>query len=265
MERDELRHETLNLLQTIYTLMPRLQRVLPPDAKEARLIIDQMLDRARQAKDKIHGVAAANAIAPLAQGHSPRLRVVVVEDEVAARDGLVEIIRDACHHDVVAVAGSGPEMVREVLAHKPDLVVFDIHLPGTDGLTALSEITKELAVAAVAITGDRNQQLLERALEDLILAYLFKPVDAHQISAAIQVAWARFREFDTLKSKDQTLQQNLEDRKTIEKAKGMLMKWNGWQEMQAFRTLQTAAMDRRVAMVQVAHEVLAGQNLKSTR
>jgi response regulator NasT len=153
-------------------------------------------------------------------------------------------------------------MVRAVLNKTPDLVIFDVHLPGIDGLSALREISKELVLAAVVITGDRNHQLVERALEDLILAYLLKPADSQQIGAAIHIAWARFKEYDTLQSRNQSLQQNLEDRKAIERAKGLLMKWNSWPESQAFRTLQRTAMDRRSSMVMVAQEVIRGQNLK---
>jgi response regulator NasT len=258
MDINELRHETLDLLQTIYVLGPRLQRLLPADALEARAVVEQLLERARKCRDRVHGVPERVV---LAEPPRQRLRVVVVEDDPATRAALVEMVGQTCGHEVVSVAATGPEMVRETLAKLPDLVVFDIHLPGIDGLTALEEISKSRAVAAVAITGDRNRQLIDRAQEDMILAYLLKPVDAHQVAAAIQLAWARFQEFDALKSRNQTLEQNLQDRKVIDRAKGMLMKWNSWPEAQAFRTLQQEAMNRRVTMVQVAQEVLKGQNL----
>jgi response regulator NasT len=262
MPRDELRHEVLDMLQTVYILMPRLLQVLPAEATEARKIVEQMLDRAQLCRDRVRGPMPAGTArsAEKPDVALPRLRVVVVEDDPTEQNSLVEII--GRNHDVVGTASTGPEMVRTVLTKTPDLVVFDIHLPGIDGLTALREISKEMAVAAVAITGDRNEQLIERALEDLILAYLLKPADAGQIAVAIHIAWARFNEFDTLKSRNQSLQQNLEDRKAIERAKGLLMKWNSWPESQAFRTLQRTAMDRRTGMVQIAQEVIRGQNLK---
>jgi two-component system, response regulator PdtaR len=262
MPRDELRHEVLDMLQTVYVLMPRLLQLLPPDAAEARKVVEQMLDRAQLCRDRVRGPS------PMPGRQStdkpdltlPRLRVVVVEDDAVELSSLVEII--GRNHEVVGTATTGPEMVRTVLNKTPDMVVFDVHLPGIDGLSALREIFKEVALASVVITGDRNSQLVERALEDLILAYLLKPADAQQIGAAIHIAWARFNEYDQLQSRNQSLQQNLEDRKAIERAKGLLMKWNNWGESQAFRTLQRTAMDRRTSMVMVAQEVIRGQNFK---
>jgi two-component system, response regulator PdtaR len=261
MARDELRHEVLDMLQTVYVLMPRLLQLLPPDATEARKVVEQMLDRAQVCRDRVRGpTPAPGRPAEKPDLHLPRLRVVVVEDDPIELGSLIEII--GRNHEIVGTATTGPEMVRTVLTKTPDMVIFDVHLPGIDGLTALREISKELALAAVVITGDRNHQLVERALEDLILAYLLKPADAQQIGAAIHIGWARFKEFDTLQSRNQSLQQNLEDRKAIERAKGLLMKWNSWPESQAFRTLQRTAMDRRTSMVMVAQEVIRGQNLK---
>src|SRR5262249_38602247 len=149
-----------------------------------------------------------------------------------------------------------------VLEHGPDLLVLDIHLPDLDGLEALRHITQVQPVAAVALTGDRDPELVRRALEDNILAYLLKPVDARQLRAAVQVAWARFQEFCALRSENESLHQALQDRKLIEKAKGVLMQRHGWSEEAAFARLRGAAMDRRARLVQVAREVLDGGDLR---
>src|SRR5262249_55233778 len=147
---------------------------------------------------------------------------------------LAEILVNQGQHEVVAAVANGTDMVREVLTKQPDLIVFDIHLPGLDGLSALHEISKETAIPAVAITGNQDMQVIKRLVEDNLLAYLVKPVDAQQLMAAIQVAWARFNEFCALKTENKSLQQNLHDRKIIEKAKGVLMAKNHWSESQAF-------------------------------
>lgn len=275
MELRELRHEVLDLLQSVVVHGARLQQLLPPGATAEREVVEQLLKRAYLCRDRVHGDAAtepaldaatapapaADKAAPVATG-LPRLRVVVVEDDPAVRTFLADTIQQRCGHQVVAAAGSGPEMVRQVLAQEPDLVVFDIHLPGMDGLSALHVIMQEQPIAAVAVTGDRNTDLVRRALEDNILAYLIKPVEASQVAVAIQIAWARFNEFCQLRSENQSLQQTLKDRKIIERAKGALMKKHNWSEATAFRTLQRTAMTRRTTIAHLAQDILDGKDVK---
>jgi len=113
-------------------------------------------------------------------------------------------------------------------------------------------------VAAVAITGDRDQELVLRALEEHVLASLVKPVEAHQLGAALLVARARFEELQSLADENASLKQTLNNRKTIERAKGVLMKRHRWSEAEAFRRLQRAAMNQRTTMVALAQSVLNG-------
>ena len=95
-------------------------------------------------------------------------------------------------------------MVRVVLQSEPDVVVFDIHLPHQDGLSALAQIYQERVVAAVAITADPDSELVRRAMEEHVLGYLVKPVDEKQLRPALQVAWARFQELHVVE-KDEGL------------------------------------------------------------
>ena len=185
------------------------------------------------------------------------LHVVVVEDDASLRNFLAETIR-SLGHQVVGEAADGAEMVRTVLAVEPDVVVFDIHLPGLNGLDALRQIYQERVVAAVAITGDRDQELVRRALEEHVLAFLVKPVESHQLGAALLVARARFEELQSLAQENAGLKQTLTNRKTIERAKGVLMKRHRWSEAEAFRRLQRAAMNQRTTMVALAQDVLNG-------
>jgi response regulator NasT len=164
-------------------------------------------------------------------------------------------------HRVVGEAATGTDMVRTVLALEPDVVVFDIHLPHLDGLQALAQIYQTRIVAAVAITADRDQDLVRRALEEHVLAYLVKPVDGHQLGPALQVAWARFEELSQLAAENASLRQTLTNRKTIERAKGVLMKRYRWSEPDAFRRLQRGAMNRRIAMVELAQAIINGENV----
>jgi response regulator NasT len=153
-------------------------------------------------------------------------------------------------------------MVETVLAHQPQLVVFDIHMPGQDGLAALRQIYQERVVAAVAITADRDQDLVRRATEEHVLAYLVKPVEAHDLGPAIQVAWSRFQELQGLTSEITSLRETLQNRKTIERAKGLLMKRHRWSEAEAFRRIQRGAMNRRLPMIAVARDILTNENVQ---
>ena len=185
------------------------------------------------------------------------LKVVVVEDDATVRLFLKEAL-EKLGHEVVGEAATGTDMVRTVLDTEPDVVVFDIHLPRINGLDALRQIYQEKVIAAVAITADRDQDLVRRALEEHVLAFLVKPVEAHQLGPALLVARAQFEELRGLSAENATLRQALQNRKIIERAKGVLMKRNRWTEAEAFRRLQRGAMNRRTTMVELAQDVLNG-------
>jgi len=190
----------------------------------------------------------------------PILKVVLVEDDSTMREFLRQTL-EKLGHEVVGEASTGTDMVRTVLALEPDVVVFDIHLPHMDGLQALATIYQERIVAAVAITADRDQELVRRALEEHVLAYLVKPVEEYQLAPALLVAYARFQELRDLSTENASLQQNLQNRKLIERAKGVLMKRHRWSEADAFRRLQRGAMNRRMSMIDLAQMILNGQQV----
>jgi two-component system, response regulator PdtaR len=192
----------------------------------------------------------------------PALKVVIVEDDPVARLFLKETLETQFGHQVLAEANSGTDMVRSVLLHEPDVVVFDIHLPHLNGLDALHQIYEQRVVAAVAITADQTQDLVRRASEEHVLAFLVKPVKPAQLGAAVLVAWTRFQELAALTAANATLEQTLQNRKFIERAKGVLMKRYRWSEADAFRRMQRAAMCRRVALVDVAQDVLNGVEMQ---
>ena len=192
---------------------------------------------------------------------TPKLKIVTAEDDFNSRLFLRETLDNDLGHQVVGEATTGTDMVRIVLSEQPDVVVFDIHLPHLDGLAALRQIYQTRVVAAVAITADRDQALVKRAMDEHVLAYLLKPVEAHQLGPAVQVAWARFGELSTLMEENASLRQSLQSRKIIERAKGVLMKRHRWSEADAFRRLQRGAMNRRVPMVDLAQSILNGQEI----
>jgi response regulator NasT len=188
----------------------------------------------------------------------PSLKLVVVEDDANFRQFLKESLEKQFGHQVIGEAATGTDMVRTVLDLEPDVVVFDIHLPRLNGLDALRQIYQEKVIAAVAITADRDQELVRRALEEHVLAYLVKPVEAHQLGPALLIARAQFAELRELSEQNASLRQTLQNRKIIERAKGVLMKRNRWTEAEAFRRLQRGAMNRRTSMIDLAQDVLNG-------
>src|SRR5271165_1559211 len=187
----------------------------------------------------------------------PALKVVIVEDDATMREFVKETVT-SLGHQVGGEAANGTDMVRTVLELEPDVVLFDIHLPRLSGLDALRQIYQERVVAAVAITADRDQELVRRALEEHVLAYLVKPVEAHQLGPALLVARAQFQDLRDLTEENHSLRYTLQNRKIIERAKGVLMKRHRWTEAEAFRRLQRGAMNRRTTMVELAQDVLNG-------
>jgi AmiR/NasT family two-component response regulator len=194
------------------------------------------------------------AAAPL----TGRLRVVVVEADEAIRLALKQSLIDTFGHEVIGEANTGPQMIELVERLEPDVVLFDIHLPGLDGLTALKQINEKKSVAAVAITADRDVALVRRASEEQVLGFLVKPFEHYQLGPALELARARFEELQELNSENIKLQQTLENRKLVERAKGVLMKRHRWGEAEAFRRLQRAAMNRRTTMAELAKKVIEG-------
>lgn len=189
------------------------------------------------------------------------LRIVLAESDGELRRVLRDALEHQAGHTVVGEAASGSDMVRTVLTLEPQLVVFDTQLPGCPGLDALQQISDQMEVAAVALTGDRDLQRLLHCVETYDLAYLVKPVQPHQLAPTVLGAWTRFEHMRRLRSENATLRRNLENRKVIERAKGVLMKRYRLSEAEAYRRLQREAMNERTPMVKLAQAVLEGTQM----
>jgi AmiR/NasT family two-component response regulator len=190
----------------------------------------------------------------------PPLRIVVVEDYDDVRAALVATVEEA-NHEVVGQAATGPDMVKVVHEQKPDLVLFDIHLPGMDGFVALKQITRDRPVPAVVITGDLDVELVGKALEDYVLGYIIKPTQPKQVLAAIQVAWARWKQYEAVAAERDEANQRLATRKVVERAKERLHKQYGWSESVAFKAIQQAATKTNKKLGEVAQMILDGKNV----
>lgn len=185
------------------------------------------------------------------------VRVVIAEDEAIIRLDLKETLEEE-GYEVVGETGRGDEAVALVKETEPDLVILDIKMPGIDGLTAAREIAQERRAAVLILTAFSQRDLIEQARDAGALAYLVKPFEKSELIPAIEVALARFQELRALEAEVDNLTQRLEAKKLIDRAKGKLMDELGMRESEAFRAIQTRAMNTRTKMADVARQVLDG-------
>ena len=183
------------------------------------------------------------------------LRIVVADDERNMHEYLQEAL-PRLGHQVVGVAQTGRELVELCRTTHPDLVITDIKMPDMDGLAASEEICRETPIPVIVVSAYHDPQFIERATQTNILAYLLKPIRQHDLEPAISLAMRRFEQFQTLRRETTDLRQALDDRKTIERAKGLLMKREHIDEQEAFRRLQKLAMNQNRKLVEVAQMIL---------
>jgi len=192
-------------------------------------------------------------------------RVVLVDQDPTFRLFLKNALESRPGVEVVGQAATGTDMVRTVLAMEPDIVVFSLQLPHLAGVDALRQIYQERTVGAVLLADAQEETLARKATEEFILSYALKPFHAHQLDAILFSLLARLNERRTLVQENTQLQQTLENRKIIERAKGELMRRYHWSEARAYRHLQRGAMNERTTMVQLAQEVLQGADSVPSR
>ncbi|HXH58101.1 ANTAR domain-containing response regulator [Iamia sp.] len=184
-------------------------------------------------------------------------RVVIAEDEAIIRLDLSETLQEE-GYEVVAETGRGDDAVRLVRELQPDIAILDIKMPGLDGLSAAREIAGERLAAVLILTAFSQRDLIERARDAGALGYLVKPFQKAELLPAIEVALGRFREMKALHDQATSLEEQLESRKSVDRAKGRLMDDHSLTEGAAFSFIQKTAMRERRTMRNVADEVLAG-------
>ncbi|MCV7384617.1 ANTAR domain-containing response regulator [Mycolicibacter longobardus] len=185
----------------------------------------------------------------------PARRVLIAEDEALIRLDLAEMLREE-GYEVVGEAGDGQEAVELAELLRPDLVILDVKMPRRDGIDAASEIAAKRIAPIVILTAFSQRDLVERARDAGAMAYLVKPFSAGDLVPAIELAVSRSDEIKALEREVSTLAEQLETRKLVERAKGVLQSTQGLSEPEAFKWIQRAAMDKRTTMRQVAEVVL---------
>lgn len=182
-------------------------------------------------------------------------RVLVAEDEALIRMDIVETLRDS-GYEIVGEAGDGQEAVELATELKPDLVVMDIKMPRMDGITAAKHLA-ELHIPVVLLTAFAQKELFEQAAQVGAMAYVVKPFNPNDLLPAIEIALHRHSELRALESEVADLNERLETRKIVERAKGLLLaKKLVPDEPEAFRWIQKASMDRRLTMKDVAKTII---------
>lgn len=186
------------------------------------------------------------------------LRVAVADDEPDMRD-YYKAILPRLGHEVVAVAETGAALLEQCRAVCPDLVITDIRMPDMDGIDAAVAIHEMRPVPVILVSGYHDPELIQRAAADHILAYLIKPIKQSDLVPAIALAMRRFEQFEQLRNEANGYRQALEDRKLIERAKGVLTKRAGLDEEAAFRRLQKLASEKNLKLVELARTILTAE------
>jgi response regulator NasT len=185
------------------------------------------------------------------------VRVVVAEDEAIIRLDLKEMLEEE-GYEVVGETGRGDEAVELVRRLDPDIAILDIKMPGMDGIAAAREIAAERRAAVLVLTAFSQRELVTQAAGAGAIGYLVKPFQKSDLVPAIEVALARFAQVRALEGEVQSLEEQLETRKVVDRAKGLLMDRHGMSENEAFTFIQRTAMSQRVRMKAVAQQVVEG-------
>ena len=188
----------------------------------------------------------------------PSTRIVIAEDEAIIRLDLRETLEEE-GYIVVADTGRGDDAIELVRQHRPDVAIFDIKMPGLDGLEAARVVSAEKLCPVVMLTAFSQREVIEQARDAGALAYLVKPFQKTDLVPAIELEIGRFREMLTLSGERDALGEQLELRKLLDRAKGLLIDRHSMTEQSAFDFIQKSAMSTRAKMVDVANQILNGQ------
>jgi AmiR/NasT family two-component response regulator len=190
---------------------------------------------------------------------APR-RILIADDESLIRLDLRDMLTHL-GYQVVAEAGDGRQAIDLARKLKPDLVIMDIRMPDVDGIQAAATLTAERIAPVVLLTAFSDTQLVEQAREAGVVGYVVKPFREAELMPVLELSFARFEEFRALEKEIGDLNEALESRKIVERAKGVLMETYGLKESEAFHRIRKASMDSRKSMKEVAEAILLTQQM----
>lgn len=182
-------------------------------------------------------------------------RIIIADDETIIRMDLKEELTRQGYL-VIGEAVDGISAVNQARELRPDLVVMDIRMPELDGIGAAEILTKERLAPVLLLTAYSDEDLISRARDAGVVNYLVKPWRQSELKPAIEIALARFQEYCEIESKAKDLEDRLETRKVVERAKGLLMEKQGLTEQEAFRRIQKLSMNNRKSMREVSEAIL---------
>lgn len=185
-----------------------------------------------------------------------KLRILLADDEALIRLDLREMLTEA-GHEIVGEAANGQEAVQLAQELHPDIVIMDVKMPVMDGLTAAQQITEAEIAPVLLLTAYSQQDIVARATEAGVIAYLVKPVREQQLFPAVEVAVSRFRAWQELGRELDELKESLATRKLVDRAKGILMTAHKMTEQEAYRKMQQFSMVKRISLKKLAEEIIA--------
>lgn len=184
------------------------------------------------------------------------LKIIVAEDELITRMDMIEIIEEA-GYTVVGHAGDGFEAIEVCRRERPDLAIMDIKMPLLDGIKAAKIIKDEnLAKCVILVTAYSDLELINEAKNVGVMSYLVKPIDEKSLIPAIEIAFNKQSEINIVKSELEIIQQKLEDRKIIEKAKGIIMTKRKYSEDEAYKFMRNLAMEKRTSIRKISEIIV---------
>jgi response regulator NasT len=186
------------------------------------------------------------------------IRVVIAEDEAIIRLDLRETLEEE-GYEVVGEAGRGDQALKLIRELQPDLAILDVKMPGMDGLEVARQVGDERICGVLVLTAFSQREIIEQARDAGALAFLVKPYQKSDLIPAMEMAIARFRELQALSDQNDVLEEKLEARKIIDRAKGRLIDEFAMKEQEAFAFIQQTAMTERSRMRDVAEKILSGE------
>ncbi|BBB92305.1 MAG TPA: response regulator [Methylomusa anaerophila] len=189
------------------------------------------------------------------------LRIVIADNESIIRMDLKELLEEA-GHSIVGEAADGIKAVELARKHNPDLVIMDIKMPEMDGITAAKIISNEKIAPVLLLTAFSQKEIVEKAKDSGVLAYLVKPVKEANLFPAMEIALSRFQEFAELEKELEEVKNSLETRKILDRAKGILMDAYSLTESEAYRRIQQYSMSKRKSIREVAEAIVESATRK---